>query len=626
VDYGVESTANVSVGDTVTWILQTTGGPPPLSKRTVWLATTSGTFAVKACPLAACKYYTDANGMLTITGTAWVSGTVTLSVSMDGLTQQTSFVVSPKVYSMSLLSAPSGSFQAGVAVTPAFAVQVLAADGVTAARGQNVTFSVPNGSVQLAACKVTPCVVVTNASGIASTGAITNAAAGAVTLLAADNGMSQTASFTVLPKPDLMTLVSAPANGSYWGTVAGTAFAVRVTSADGAAVEVGRNVLLTATGGTLGACGASSCTMTTDANGLASSSVTAAAAGTVGLRATEQGAGETAVVTATFTAVAPPDGVTVVGVPGSVFQGATTASPFVVGVRLADGITPAAGVPVVLSLGAGSGSAQFAVCGAAQCSVTTDASGHASSLVTGTQVGAVTLEGTAQLSTGNKMVSAGLTVLANVRSVTAAEPSTYVAAGASVAMDLDAAAVQNGSAAVGQSVLWTGAAGFTVSGGSSTTDAAGHASAQGAVGPIAAGSTATASACVWATVCAPFGATGVGASALQIAIVSGGQQAATGGAALSSVVAQVTDGSGHPVAGATVTVGQTARALDVVCPSQGRCPAAPVLATASSAVVSDLNGDVTVAPLVAPGKATMTAIAFSTGTQGFATVQVSSSP
>jgi hypothetical protein len=399
-----------------------------------------------------------------------------------------------------------------------------------------------------------------------------------------------------------------------------------VTSADGAAVEVGRNVLLTATGGTLGACGASSCTMTTDANGLASSSVTAAAAGTVGLRATEQGAGETAVVTATFTAVAPPDGVTVVGVPGSVFQGATTASPFVVGVRLADGITPAAGVPVVLSLGAGSGSAQFAVCGAAQCSVTTDASGHASSLVTGTQVGAVTLEGTAQLSTGNKMVSAGLTVLANVRSVTAAEPSTYVAAGASVAMDLDAAAVQNGSAAVGQSVLWTGAAGFTVSGGSSTTDAAGHASAQGAVGPIAAGSTATASACVWATVCAPFGATGVGASALQIAIVSGGQQAATGGAALSSVVAQVTDGSGHPVAGATVTVGQTARALDVVCPSQGRCPAAPVLATASSAVVSDLNGDVTVAPLVAPGKATMTAIAFSTGTQGFATVQVSSSP
>jgi len=75
-----------------------------------------------------------------------------------------------------------------------------------------------------------------------------------------------------------------------------------------------------------------------------------------------------------------------------------------------------------------------------------------------------------------------------------------------------------------------------------------------------------------------------------------------------------------------VTVGQTARALDVTCPSEGRCPAAPVLASASSVAVSDLNGDVTVTPLVVSGAATMTAMAFSTGTQGFATAQVSSSP
>ena len=64
---------------------------------------------------------------------------------------------------------------------------------------------------------------------------------------------------------------------------------------------------------------------------------------------------------------------------------------FAVAVTSADGITPRVGVPVMLSLGAGSGAVQFVGCGAKpSCSVVTDANGRVSSLVNGTQVGAVT--------------------------------------------------------------------------------------------------------------------------------------------------------------------------------------------------------------------------------------------
>lgn len=212
-----------------------------------------------------------------------------------------------------------------------------------------------------------------------------------------------------------------------------------------------------------------------------------------------------------------------------------------------------------------------------------------------------------------------------LRTLVAEEPQTYVGAGATVAMELDVMAIQDGSAVAGQAVAWTGSTDFATQGSSSTTDAKGNGSMQATLGPMAAGAQGTVSACAWTTVCAQFQATGVSGSVLQVAIASGGLQAVTG-VALNPVVALVTDDSGHPIVGVPVTVGQTARKLDVVCPSQGRCPVGGVLATASSMVVSDLRGMVSVTPLVVQGTATVTALAFSAGTQGFATAEVSSTP
>ena len=85
----------------------------------------------------------------------------------------------------------------------------MGADGVTPGANQNVTFSASEPTVKLAGCGVTPCVVVTNAKGIASTGTITGAGPGAVSLTAADNGLAQTANF-VMAQPDLLAVVSSP--------------------------------------------------------------------------------------------------------------------------------------------------------------------------------------------------------------------------------------------------------------------------------------------------------------------------------------------------------------------------------------------------------------------------------
>ena len=109
-------------------------------------------------------------------------------------------------------------------------------------------------------------------------------------------------------------------------------------------------------------------------------------------------------------------------------------------------------------------------------------------------------------------------------------------------------------------------------------------------------------------------------------MVSGAAQSVTGGAPLAPVVIAVVDASGHPVAAAAVSIYQTASAFDAACPSTGRCPAAATLATQATEAISGIDGTITVAPLVVPGAATQTEIAFSAGTQGFATVVVTSQP
>jgi len=180
--------------------------------------------------------------------------------------------------------------------------------------------------------------------------------------------------------------------------------------------------------------------------------------------------------------------------------------------------------------------------------------------------------------------------------------------------------------AVAQDMQWTLGAAFATATTHTVTNSSGMASTAVVLGPLAAGDDAVATACAWGNVCARLDGFGVASSKQAVAIVRGGQQTVQGGAALAPVVVMVTDEAGHPVAAAPVSVYQTVTAFDAACPDRGRCPAAPVLATQATVAVSGIDGTISVEPLVVSGQPTQTEIAFSVGTQGFASAVAIAQP
>jgi hypothetical protein len=96
---------------------------------------------------------------------------------------------------VTLVSAPSGTVAVGTLAATPFAVQVFLGDGVTPVVGLPVTFSASPGSVQFGACAAPPCVVLTDATGTAST-TVTPTSFGTFTLQATAVGAVQTVTFT----------------------------------------------------------------------------------------------------------------------------------------------------------------------------------------------------------------------------------------------------------------------------------------------------------------------------------------------------------------------------------------------------------------------------------------------
>jgi hypothetical protein len=495
-------------------------------------------------------------------------------------------------------------------------VKLTRSDGVTPVGYVPVTLTAPLGVI-FDACMTSVCVVDMQGNGSAGANVI-GQAAGTYLLQATYQGLVVSTTIQVLARSRTLTVVSAPSGSLQVGAVAAVPFSVQLLDPYGNPMG-GQTVNI---GGVQGAvvstpCGFGNCQVTTDGNGIATTSVTPIAPGAIMLTATWLELN----VSSSFTAVG---GVVTLNVvtapPANVTVGTTV--PFSVQMLAADGVTPLPNRVVWVLVSNGT----FAIkgCASGQCKYGTDAKGMVSLTGIGWIPGKVTLVASTQ--NGDGLMQQVSFMVSAKRSLTAMEPQTYVAAGARAGLELDASAVQSSAAAAGLAIAWTGKSGFAVGAGSSTTNAAGDTSMQAMLGPLGSGSQTTASACAWTTVCAMFTATGVTDSAWQIEIASGGQQAAAGGAALNPVAALVTDGAGHQLLGATVTVGQTVRALDGTCPVEGRCPAAPVLASSTGVYVSDASGTVSVTPLVVAGTATTTAIAFSAGTNGFATAVVSSQP
>ena len=318
-----------------------------------------------------------------------------------------------------------------------------------------------------------------------------------------------------------------------------------------------------------------------------------------------------------------PDVMKLVSAPsGAVPVTTTAASAFAVRMFLGDGVTPVAGLPVTISISAGPGSARLGACPGpmASCSILTDATGLASTTVTPTAFGTITLQAAA--------VGATQTVTFNAvaRSISALQPLEYIAAGAAVAWSPQAAVIQNGAPAAGVAVAWSASAGLTLPASSSLANPSGIAQIAAIAGPLAAGAQATAQACAWTNLCANFSAIGVDPSAWRIVVVNGANQSVSAPAIFAPVVLMVTDGNGNPVAGAPVAIYQTVNTGEMPCPAHGPCPIAPMLAASQTSATSDANGLVSVVPMQLAGFAEVTNLAAATGTQGFAALALRQQP
>ncbi|HWG16925.1 MAG TPA: IPT/TIG domain-containing protein [Acidobacteriaceae bacterium] len=326
----------------------------------------------------------------------------------------------------------------------------------------------------------------------------------------------------------------------------------------------------------------------------------------------------------TYSSSIAPDIMALVSAPSGTLPTGTQ-SAFAIRMTLPDGTTPIAGLPITFNW---TGPAQITGCLASPCTITTDAGGLASTSITTSTFGSITLTASAL----GLSQTASFTAVS--RSVSALQPAIYVAANSTLQWTPQLAVIQNSVPAANLDVTWTGLAGFSISPASTTTDSQGIASTAAMLGPLASGAQASAQACAWnagpdpnlPALCAAFTAIAVDPSALRIAIVSGANQTVTAPTAFAPVVLRITDTSGHTVAGASVNLYQTVDALEQPCPTRGPCPIPPVLASSTASATSDTNGLVSVTPLQIAANGETTNLAAATGTQGFTALSLTQLP
>ncbi|RXH54535.1 IPT/TIG domain-containing protein [Granulicella sibirica] len=394
----------------------------PASGVGVTVSATNATLG--ACgAIPTCVLTTDNTGSILTSVTPTTIGTINLLASVDTASVTASFVSATIIPdTLQLLSLPSSPIYAGIPASAPFAVRVTLPDGVTPAIG--LTTAVSAMGATLGACAgLSSCRLITSPAGMISTTVIPSAA-GTISLQATAGGGTLSASFGALAlPPDILRVTSVPANGAYVGTPAASPFGVKVLLGDALTPASGVTVKISATQATLGACGLSTCTLTADSTGSVSTTVAPTTPGTISLSATAGGS----TLPASFTAQAvPPETVHLVSIPGNgTTVGTPAAIPFAFQVLLGDGITPAPGVPATVTATGG----QLGACGAATCSITTDAQGMISTTVTPTILGTISLKASA----GGGSIAVAFTSSANWIRILS-QPATLVYVGVPAAI------------------------------------------------------------------------------------------------------------------------------------------------------------------------------------------------
>ncbi len=578
----------------------------------VTFSVTQGAATFASCNAAPCSVTTNIYGQAFVQATPTAPGPLVIVATDGNVSQSVSLTAVLDTPRLKLVRAPAAMGYTNQSLGPV-GVQVLHSDGVTAIYAAVVTFSSPP-SVLWTSCGKDQCTILSDGTGVATNVPIPSQP-GTYTMTASYMGVSISFSSQVTTPEPALKILSAPSGTLPAGTLAPVPFSVQVLDAYGnpvpnAVVNIGG-----AQGKVTAGCGLANCIMDSDSNGIVSTPITPLSSGLIVLNATWASLN----ASASFTATGAPSTIRLIKQPApTVLAGEPQTFEYLT--LEPDGVTPMPWVNVFVIVQ--QGTLAWNICPGPSCRPNTDGIGRLIFTATPWVPGPVSIVAIAD----GESITANFTVLPSGESVTPSEPQTFLAADATVQLEEDVTTVQGGSVAAGVTLAWTGSAGLAVSAATTTTGSAGTSANQVTAGPLGGGAVAAGQACAWTSVCGSFEAVGVGADAQSIAVLSGGGQAVTGGAPLLPVVALVTDASGHPVVGATVTVSQKVYAYAGPCPPAGRCPAQALLLSGTSVLTSNVAGQVTVAPMTTSATPAETALEFSVGTQGFATAQVVSSP
>ena len=296
----------------------------------------------------------------------------------------------------------------------------------------------------------------------------------------------------------------------------------------------------------------------------------------------------------------------------------TAGAPVALSWKVTDGAGNAA-ANAAITLTARGGNVTFSACGLAACTLVTDASGVAGTQMTLPAAGSVTIQATLQ---NGASVQASFTATSPVRGLTVLRPTQYLASGAGAVFHPAAMLTGSDAASAAHAVLWT-AASPRISPGAVQTS--GATAILAATASLRDGEVTTVQACAWSTVCAVENLAGVSAADLQLAVVGGDAQSMPLSQTLAGATVRVVDPSGHPVAGAAVSVYQQVTGWQPAC-AVARCPAPPVYGTSNAAAMSDDDGLVVLTPLQFADTAGITRITVTVGTGGVVTLTLQKTP
>jgi len=279
--------------------------------------------------------------------------------------------------------------------------------------------------------------------------------------------------------------------------------------------------------------------------------------------------------------------------------GVPAASPLIVRVLAADGVTPVSGATIGWS---GSNNVQLSACGGAQsCIITSDQSGYASTGLTPIAVGAANI--TATLAPGvyspSKSVSATLNAVEHSTDIGLLTSYVWISYGATIGVPITARVLSNGSPLNNVQVNFSIVTGTgTLSAGSAVTNSGGYAGVTLNVNEVTAALRVSACVAPSNSPCSLFFANVVPLAQQVLEPISGGGQISTG-AAFQPVIVRVTDSSSPPnsIMAAPISFFVTVERNATGDSGNDGNPVQPViLAVSQTSASTDMNGFANIVP------------------------------